>query len=49
VLAGLLVVLLVEAADEFLEHRAHRMVVEAGQVAGGLRVEVDVLVDQSNA
>ena len=30
VLAGLLVVLLVEAADELLEHRAHRVVVEAG-------------------
>ena len=30
VLAGLLVVLLVEAADQLLEDRAHRMVVEAG-------------------
>ena len=46
VFAGLLVVLLVEAADEFLEDRAHAMVVEAGQVAGGLRAEVDVLVEE---
>ena len=30
VLAGLLVVLLVEAADQLLEDRPHRMVVEAG-------------------
>ena len=30
VLAGLLVVLLVEAADQLLEDRAHRVVVEAG-------------------
>ena len=30
VLAGLLVVLLVEAADQFLEDRAHRVVIQAG-------------------
>jgi hypothetical protein len=31
--ARFLVVVLVEAAHQFLEHRAHRMVVEAGQLA----------------
>ena len=46
VLAGFLVVLLVEAADEFLEHRAHRVVVEGGQVADRVRAEVDVLVEE---
>jgi hypothetical protein len=44
--AGLLIVLLVEAADQFLEHRAHGMVVEAGQIAGGLWGEIDVLVEK---
>ena len=46
VLAGLFVVLLVEAADQFLEHRAHRVVVEGGQVADRIRAEVDVLVEE---
>jgi hypothetical protein len=40
VLAGLLVVLLVELADQFLEDRAHRVVVDAG------RREVDVGVEE---
>ena len=46
VLAGLFVVVLVEAADEFLEHRAHGVVVEAGQVADRVGAEVDVLVEE---
>ena len=53
VLAGLLVVLFVEAADQFLEDRAHGVVVEAGQLARsrrrsstGLRAEVDRRVEE---
>jgi len=56
VLPGLLVVLLVEPADQLLEDGPHRVVVEAGQldravtVEDGLRAEVDVrreeLLDQ---
>ena len=42
--AGFLVVLLVELADEFLEHRAHRVVVESGGAEIDFRVEE--LVDQ---
>ena len=52
VLAGLLVVLLVEAADQLLEDRAHRMVVEARQlhravaVQDRVRAEVDRRVEE---
>ena len=48
VLAGLLVVLLVEAAHQLLKHRAHAVVVEAGvllttvTIRNGIRAEVDV-------
>jgi len=48
VLAGFLVVFFVEAADQFLEHRAHAVVVEAWvldrtvAVEHGVRAEVDV-------
>ena len=46
VFTGFLVVLLVEAADEFLEDRAHGVVVEPGQFARGAGTEVDVLVEE---
>lgn len=41
VLAGLLVVLVVEPAEKLLEHHAHVVVVQPRQFAGGLRAEVD--------
>jgi hypothetical protein len=46
VFARFFVVVLVEAAHQFLEHRAHRVVVEAGQLADRERAEVDVLVEK---
>ena len=46
VLAGLFIVVLVEAADQILKHGAHGVVVEAGQVADGARAEVDILVEE---
>ncbi len=46
VLAGFLVVVFVEAADQLLEHRAHGMVVEAGLVAHRGGAEVDVLIEE---
>ncbi len=52
VFAGLLVVILVEAADEFFEDSPHRMVVEAGVtesavgVADGIGGEVDLGVEK---
>ena len=52
VLAGLLVVLLVEPADQLLEDRAHRVVVEAGMlhravaVQHRVRAEVDRRVEE---
>ena len=55
VLAGLLVVLLVELADQFLEDRAHRVVVDAGcrmdpslsrRDRGEVDLRIEELVDQ---
>ena len=52
VLARLLVVLFVEAADQFLEDRAHGVVVERGETLGAVRVqhrlraEVDRVVEE---
>ncbi len=46
VLPGFLVVVLVEPAHQFLEDGAHRVVVEAGQLADRVRAEVDVLVEE---
>ena len=51
-LAGLLVVLFVEAADQFLEDRAHAVVVQTGQanvpvlVEDRVGAEVDVFVGE---
>ena len=52
VLAGLLVVFLVELADEFLEDRAHGMVVHAGMlhravgIEDGIRAEVHLRIEE---
>ena len=46
VLAGFLVVVLVEHAHEVLEDGAHGVIVEAGQLAHGPGAEVDVLVEE---
>ena len=46
VLARFFVVVLVEAADEFFEHRAHGMVIEAGHFTDRKWADVDVLIEE---
>jgi hypothetical protein len=43
VLTGIFDILLIEAAHKLLEHRAHGVIVQAGQIPNGMRAEIDVM------